>query len=245
MDNNRFHEIFMDKPILGMIHLAGEDPIKQALEELTIFEEEGVDGAIIENYCGTIKNVNDTIKEISKRSFKVTIGINILPNEFHLSLPLAREYGADFVQLDFVSGRYEGVKDFNFNKYRDIKSNYSDIVVLGGVHPKYYTPIEGSDLKDDLEIGVQRAEAIVVTGEGTGMKTPLDKIKEFRNTIGDYPLIVGAGLTTETVYEQLSIADGAIVGTSLKIDDNTINPINRQKVRNFMNEVKRLRKDIK
>ena len=57
----KFNEVFGYKPIIGMIHLAGGDrltacslktrlKIERAIEELAVFEEEGLDGAIIENY---------------------------------------------------------------------------------------------------------------------------------------------------------------------------------------------------
>ena len=45
MEKNRFRELFLRKAIIGMIHLAGknrEDRVKRALEELRIYEEEGV-----------------------------------------------------------------------------------------------------------------------------------------------------------------------------------------------------------
>ena len=70
--NQRYHQVFGKIPILGMIHLAGDKPVKRALEELAIFEEEGVDGAIIENYHGTIWNVIETFKETPKNKTERT-----------------------------------------------------------------------------------------------------------------------------------------------------------------------------
>lgn len=75
--NSRYNQVFGKIPILGMIHLAGEDPVKRALEELALFEEEGIDGAIIENYHGSIENVIATLKETSKRKSNVIIGVNL------------------------------------------------------------------------------------------------------------------------------------------------------------------------
>lgn len=239
--NNRYNQIFGKIPILGMIHLAGQNPVKRALEELALFEEEEVDGAIIENYHGSVEDVVATLQETHKRKPNVVIGVNVLPNEFYQSLPLAQKYGVDFVQLDQVAGTYRsGQLDFEY--YERVKSQYPEISVLGGVWPKYYHPIEGSDLETDLRTGIQRAEAIVVTGAGTGKETPLDKINQFREIIGEYPLVVGAGLTPDNAYDQLCISNGVIVGTSLKVDNNTYNPMDRQRVRDFMSVVKEARK---
>ena len=239
--NSRYCQLFGKIPIFGMIHLAGQNPVHRALEELSIFEEEGVDGAIIENYHGSFQNVIETLHETYRRKPNIVIGVNILPNEFCKSLPLAQQYGADFVQLDQIAGTYTSGK-LDFRAYETVKDRYPDIIVLGGVWPKYYHPVEGSDLEEDLKIGIQRAEAIVVTGAGTGKETPIDKIRRFREIIGEYPLVVGAGLTPDNAYEQLCIANGAIVGTSFKAGCNTNNLIDRQRVREFMLVVKEARK---
>lgn len=237
----RFRRVFNDKSIIAMLHLAGDKPVDRALEEMDIFEEEGIDGAIIENYHGSVDDVEHALKEISRRNYKVTIGVNVLPNEFRVSMPLAREYGAKFVQLDHVAGKYAS-GELNHRDYWLFRNRYNDIAVLGGVHPKYYKPLPGSVLEDDLAQGKSRADAIVVTGAGTGMETPLEKIKEFRRLLGDYPLVVGAGLTPENAYEQLMIADGAIVGSCLKPDNDTKSNVEKNLVRGFMDTVMEARK---
>ena len=61
-----------------------------------------------------------------------------------------------------------------------------------------------------------RCDAIAVSQDETGQETSMEKIMEFRNTIGDFPLIVGAGMTAENCAKQLTIADGAIVGSYFK-----------------------------
>jgi hypothetical protein len=169
------------------------------------------------------------------------VGLNILPNEYEQAFTLANKYGAKFVQLDFVAGTYFNRKFIYGQHYMEIKDKFSEITVLGGVWPKYYEPVKTSVLKDDIETGMRRAEAIVVTGEGTGKQTPLEKIKEFRNILGEHPLIIGAGLTPFNVVEQLSIADGAIVGSTFKPASLTTQMIRKDLVKQFMDEVKKVR----
>lgn len=214
--------------------------MNRALEELAIFEEEGIDGAIVENYHGTVDDLIATLQETQKRKRDVVLGINVLPNEFELSFRLAQEYEADFIQLDHVAGIYCS-GELDLEAYQKVKTQYPRILVFGGVWPKYYQPIESSNLEEDLRTGRQRAEAIVVTGAGTGKETPLEKITTFKKIIGTHPLIVGAGLTLNNAYEQLCISDGAIVGSSLKIGNRTESPIDQQKVRDFMSVVREAR----
>ena len=87
---------------------------------------------------------------------------------------------------------------------------------------------------------MQICEAIVTTGDGTGIKTPIEKLRDFRRLIGSYPLVVGAGVDSKNAYEQLSVADGAIVGSFLKNGD-TQKPVDRGRVNELMSEVRRLR----
>lgn len=241
--NRNFHEVFGQKPVLGMIHLArepGEDPVERALKEMELYEQEGLTGVIIENYHGSPDDVVETLDAASELDTSLVVGVNILPNEFHNSIPLAAEYGARFVQLDYVAGIYISASyphevKLPYKEYKSVREEYPDILVLGGVFPKHYQPLRAGML--DLRQGMRRAEAIVVTGRGTGEETPMEKIKRFRKFLGDHPLIVGAGTTPENVYEQLKLADGAIVGTSMKVDDDTHSPLDREKIKGYMKAV--------
>ena len=134
--NSRFHDIFKSKvPVIGMIHLAGRDPLSRALEELAIYEEEGVEGAIIENYHGSHSDMEDVLKVTQGTYTKVVLGINVLPNEYFISFPMADMYGAEFIQLDHVAGSYTGGR-LEYSSYCNFKESFPDIVVLGGVWPK-------------------------------------------------------------------------------------------------------------
>ena len=235
---------FSNKPILAMIHLSGGNPVERALEEIQILEEEGVDGIIVENYHGDEMDVVNTLKAMNETD--MLVGINLLPNEFHMSIPMADTYGADFVQLDYVSGNYERVEPFDIESYEAVRKNFPNVKVLGGVWPKYYEPIieyqsPNHQLFYDLAQGRERADATVVTGSGTGKETPLEKVELFRRMCGSHPLIVGAGLNPSNVVEQLTIADGAIVGSCLKPYKLTREKISRDLVKEFMDEVAKVR----
>jgi len=207
MLNENFHKVFPRKAVIGMIHLAYNCFVKQALEEIALFEETGVTAAIVENYHGTVDDVKETLERIAKKGTPLVIGINILDGRwvedgFEEAFILAYQYGARFIQIDRIAGKYLSPdRGLNVPRYNACKKAFPEIVVLGGVWPKYYHPIDTSEqsLGAAIKEGMQRAEAIVVTGEGTGKRTPLEKIAKFRELTGqDHPLIVGAGSTPET-----------------------------------------------
>ncbi len=235
-----YEKAFGVLPIFGMIHLAGDDPVRRALSEIALFEEEGINGGIIENYHGSVEDVVKVLEQTATSNLTLSIGVNILPNEFARAFLLAERYGAHFIQLDHVAGVYKN-GSIDTSSYLPLRERHSNVFVFGGVWPKYYTPLAGSNLEIDLQTGMQRADAIVVTGAGTGKETPLEKIMRFREVLGDHPLIIGAGLTVANAYQQLSLADGAIVGTALKEGNETDNPIDRAKVRDLMDVVKEAR----
>ena len=228
---------FTKKPIIGMIHLSGS--VERSLKEAIILREEGVKAIIVENYHGSVEEVENTLYHLSlvPETRELSVGVNILPNDYELAMKLASEYNFDFVQVDFVAGKYKRATEIDESKFEEIRKKYSNIQILGGVWPKYYEPEEGSSLEDDLRTAMSRCDAIVVTGAGTGKETPLDKIKKFRAIIGNFPLIIGAGINSSNVQEQLQVGDGAIVGSAFKEHSYTHNMIRRDYVREIMSRI--------
>ena len=220
-----------------MIHLAGEnnkDRVRRALEELAIYQEEGVNGAIIEDYHGTSQDVYETLKESSTKGLKIVRGVNILKNPYS-GFKLASDFGARFMQFDSVQ-----TPDLDLGLYDKLRKEHPDVAVLGGIGFKYISPT-GNPLEVDLEDGISRCEAIVTTGSGTGIETPVEKLREYKRLLREFPLIVGAGVNLDNVKEQLQICDGAIVGSYFKPYGNTHLPIDRKRVKDLMDIVRQLR----
>jgi len=235
--DNMFWELFGKKPIIGMIHLAGEtreEKVKRALDELNIYQEEGVDAAIIEDYHGSPEDVHATLKQSSKLDLKIVRGVNNLRDPYE-GFKLAYKFGAKFIQFDSVQ-----TQDLYVALYDRLRQKYPEIIVLGGVGFKYIEPT-GNPLSVDLDEGKSRCDAIVTTGMGTGIETPTEKLIEYKKLLGNFPLIVGAGVNLDNISEQLKIADGAIIGSYFKINNNTSNFIDRKKVSALMNIVNKVR----
>jgi len=229
MDN-----FFDNKPIFGMIHLhpGPRGVVDRAIKEIGILEREGVDGAIIENYHGTSGDIMEVMMELGKS--KIKIGFNVLPNDFKRAYNFASYFNADFIQLDYVSGSYQRCEDFDKRGFMTYRKRFPNIKVLGGVWPKYYYPNKGSVLEDDIKEAIKLTDAIVVTGSGAGKETPLEKVSKFRELCGDHPLIIGSGLDSSNVTDQLEVANGGIVGSAFKMDKKTTKMIYSSLVEDFM-----------
>lgn len=232
-----FNSIFnVKKPVIGMIHLAGDNKperVRRALEELDIYDSQRVDGAIIEDYHGGFADVKETLKQ-SFGIFNLVIGVNYLSDPYY-GFELANRYGAKFIQLDSVQ-----TPDLNLISYNEKRSIYDKIAVLGGVRFKY-TRETGNTLENDISEGRSNCDAIVTTGCGTGIETPIEKLAEFKKYLADFPLISGAGVNIQNVSDQLKFSDGAIVGSSFKPRGITFEPVDKYLVKDFMDKVKEIR----
>lgn len=214
-----FLDVFKNKkPIFAMIHLKGDtetEIFERAKREIEIYYENGVDAVIVENYFGNYYDMERVLEYLQNSNLDLIYGVNCL-NVDAMGFELARRYGATFVQLDSVAGHLKVRDDPGFDEFIKMNRQSYDGYALGGVRFKYQPYLSGRTLEEDLKIGMTRCDAIVVTQDATGQETSMEKINEFRSIIGDFPLVIGAGLTAENCKEQFSVGDAAIVGSYFK-----------------------------
>lgn len=206
-------------PVFAMLHLKGDTPAHRldiAKREINTLWASGVDAVIVENYFGDVDDVVAVCAYLHSDVEDVVFGVNVLNDDWR-AFSIANEFGARFLQLDSVASHLPEGRDLGFAaRLADERAN-STAHVLGGVRFKYHPYLSGRPLKEDLLLGAERCDGVVVTGKGTGQETPLDKVKEFRSILGDdIPLIVGAGVTSQNCADQLAVADAVIVGSYLK-----------------------------
>ena len=235
-------EIFgVEKPIIGMLHMTGLNPEERmvyAKEEIEIMYRCGVDAVLAENYFGDAVDVEHALQYLQKEYPDKVYGINMLGDPDQ-AFDLARKYGAKFVQIDSVCGHLPLDRDAEYAEYIKKLRGDGDIFLIGGVRFKHTPYQSGRSLEEDLHIATGRCDAIVVTGAGTGIETKLEKIKSFRDALGDFPLIVGAGVTAETAAQQLAYSDGAIVGTGFKELGITEYPVDEEQVKKLMHNARK------
>ncbi|MDD5468797.1 MAG: BtpA/SgcQ family protein [Anaerolineales bacterium] len=85
------------------------------------------------------------------------------------------------------------------------------------------------------------ADAILVSGMTAGMEPQLGVLKEVKEAVGATPMLLNTGAKAENICKYLTIADGVIVGSSLKVDGYTWNPVDEKRVQAFMQAVKEAR----
>lgn len=233
-----FLDVFKSrKPIFGMLHLLGdndEEVMERAKKEISIYYENGVDAVIVENYFGTYQHMVQVLGYLHENYRDQVYGVNCLDQDT-MNFELAIQYGATFVQLDSVAGHLEEHNDITFDAFMKLYRSRFSGYVLGGVRFKYQPYLSGRSLQEDLRIGMTRCDAIVVTQDATGQETSMEKIKEFRDIIGDFPLIIGAGMTPDNCEKQLAVGDAAIVGSYFKDTYKDNGEVDAQHVKQMIN----------
>ncbi len=228
------------KPVLAMLHLKGdtaEDRLQRAIHEADIYAACGVDAMIVEDYYGDVGDVERALAFLARERPDYLLGVNVL-DQFGKSYELAREYGAKFMQVDSICGHLVPEDEHAYLALVERYRGDGKVAVIGGVRFKYQPYLSGRSLEEDLRIGMQHCDAIAVTGSGTGVETGTEKIRQFRAILGDFPLVVAAGMTPETVREKLAIGDAAIVGSTFKDTRKDTGDVSAEHVREFLDAVR-------
>ena len=110
-----------------------------------------------------------------------------------------------------------------------------DIKILADVQVKHahmllpYLTIEQS-AREAADSG---ADGIIVTGTQIGEETPIDLIQRVKKVV-KLPVYAGSGVKAGNIKSQLQIADGAIIGSSLKEGGILTNPISYELVKQVL-----------
>jgi membrane complex biogenesis BtpA family protein len=86
------------------------------------------------------------------------------------------------------------------------------------------------------------ADAILISGPMAGVHPDYSVIEEVKAAVDDAPVFLNTGATPENIEDYLAVADGVIVGSTLKVDGRTWNPVDPERVDLFMAAVARARR---
>lgn len=239
-----FSEVFKEtKPIIGVIHLKGTDEAdirERAKREIELYLNGGLDGIIVEDYFGTYPNLVWALGYLQDQKLGIPYGVNCL-NFDSLCFKLARDFSCDFLQLDSVVGHVKPRDEATLDAFFALERPTCDALVLGGVRFKYQPVLSEHTVEEDIETAKGRCDAICVTGDGTGMEAPIDKIRRFKRACGDTPLVICSGVNVDNCAEQLAVADGAVVGSFFKNTGKDTGDVSADKIELLMQQVRALR----
>ena len=224
-------------PLLGYNDFPGIDrALKNALYDLEILEEGGVDAVIFENNYdiphrasvdASVVACMTYIGSTLRQKTRLPLGISVLWNDYRTALSIAKVVDLQFARVpvfvDTVKTSYgvmEGTPD-DVNAFRE-SIDANTIGILTDIHVKHAELISKNGIVESARLAIEhRSDGLIVTGNWTGDAPDIEELELLKKEIGGFPLIIGSGANNDNISKLFEYSDAAIVSTSLK--EGTIN----------------------
>ena len=263
-------EVFKtDKPVIGMLHLMAmptdpkydkegglEKVIDRARRDLHALQEGGIDAVLFCNEFSipyvdnvrvvTVASMARIIGEL-KGEIKVPFGVDVACDPYK-AFDLAAATGAAFVR-ETLSGAYGGdygvqsIKQGEVERHR-VEVGCENVFTLATLVPegaRQIAPRPIEEVAKSLTFSINPG-ALLVYGVTAGSAIDDSMIAKAKKAC-DTPVFASNGVRAETVKDTLSIADGCVVGTWLKVDGKFYNEVDPQRVKELMKNAKEYRGD--
>ena len=253
----------MTQPIpdlIGMVHLlplpgspryggSMDEVVSVAREDAETLLEAGFPGLMVENF-GDVPFHATSVPPVTVAAMSVVaselvamgapLGVNVLRNDAHAALGVASAIGAALIRVNVLSGTMftdQGpITGEAATVLRERESLNPDIAVWADVAVKHATPPPGSDVVqmaiDTAERGL--ADALVLSGAGTGSELDMDEAKRVRAALPETVLVAGSGTTAGSLGAMAGVIDKYIVGSTLKVDGRASNRPDPERVERFL-----------
>ena len=266
---DKFRRVFGDgKVAIAMVHLgalpgaplhdaeAGLDGlVENARKDLRALQAAGFDAVMF-------GNENDRPYEFSvdtastatmafvigalRAEITVPFGVNVLWDPMS-SMALTAATGASFAREIFTGTYASDMGPWNPDagaamRYRD-RLGRKDLALLYNVSAEFAWSLDRRSLADRARSAVFSSipDAILVSGAITGEAAEMTDLEAVKAALPTTPVLANTGVKHATVADVLRIADGCIVGSSLKVDGNTWNAVDPERAAEFMRLVRAAR----
>ena len=118
-----------------------------------------------------------------------------------------------------------------------------DMAMLYNVSAEFAWSLDQRPLPDRARSAVFSSipDAVLVSGQITGEAAALSDLEAVKSVLPDTPVLANTGVKHDTVADVLAVADGCIVGSSLKEGGDTWKPVDPDRARDFMDRARRAR----
>jgi membrane complex biogenesis BtpA family protein len=251
---------FKKKRIIAVIHLLPlpgsplfdgdmNNVIRVATEEAVIYQQEGIDALIIENFRDapffkdqvppeTIAAMTVVVQKI-KEVFSGDIGVNVLRNDAKAALGIATATGAAFIRVNVHIGAMltdQGIIEGRAAETLRLKAALkSNVKIFSDVAVKHAAPLGERPIEDETKDVTLRgmADAVIVSGSRTGEGVDMEQLQRVKSA-SHRPVLIGSGITLDNISGYLSLADGFIVGSYFKTGGKADHFVDRQRVHDFV-----------
>ena len=257
-----FKRVFGDgKPVIGMVHLGAlpgsplydrergiAELVVAAGKDLAALQAAGFDAVMFGNendrpYEFEVDRASTATMAyvIGQLRDQITIpfGVNLLWDPMS-SIALAAATGADFVREIFTGTYASDMGPWTPDagkamRYRD-RLGRGDLAMLYNLSAEFAYSLDRRPLSDRARSAVFSSipDAVLISGQMTGEAVAISDLKAVKAALPGTPVLANTGVKHETVAEVLAVADGCIVGSSLKVDGDTWNAVDPERAAEFM-----------
>jgi membrane complex biogenesis BtpA family protein len=181
-----------------------------------------------------------------KPALKVPFGVNYLWDP-KASVAIGAATGAKFVR-EIFTGLFAsdmGLWEPDCAGAARLRRNLGrpDMKLLFNINAEFAYSLDARpiELRAKSAVFSSLADAILVSGPLTGEPAAQSDLRKVRETVKDVPVFANTGVNIDNVADVLSVADGIIIGTHFKVDGNTWNEVDGNRVKRFMDKVVTLR----
>ena len=245
------------KVLIGVVHLRPlpgsprwrgdmESVVEFAVNDARAYERGGAHALFIENF-GDVPFTRggvapETIAAMAaagraiRQAVKLPIGFNVLRNDARAALALCAVCGGTFIRVNVHTGAMltdQGLIEGNaYDTLRYRQRICPKTQIFADVHVNYAVPLGNWTIEDAARDTVGRglADALIVSGAGTGLATDLADVERVRRTCPATKVILGSGVRLENIRDYLPATDGFIVASSLKLNGRLSNPVDPKRV---------------
>jgi len=243
------------KTLYGVIHLGAlpgapasslslDGVEERAQADARCYAKAGFDGLVVENYGDapflagrvgpeTVAAMTRVARALRLAQPDMTLGVNVLRNDGEAALAVAAAAGAEFIRVNVLAGVAQSDQGTLTGEAARIlrlrRSLDCGVRIFADVDVKHAVLSSHADPLHQAEDLVERAgaDALIVSGRATGEAPEPDQLTRLRGRYPDFPLLVGSGLNEENAPVLLGSADGAIVGSSVKIGGRAERPVDQ------------------
>jgi len=253
------------KVLIGVVHLQPlpgsprwqgnlDSVIRGAVRDARAYERGGAHAVFIENFGDvpfTKGSVGpETVAAMAaagvaiRDAVEIPFGFNVLRNDARTALALAAVCGGAFIRVNVHSGAMltdQGLIEGNaYETLRYRRSVCPQVEIFADVHVKHAVPLGAGSIGDAARDTIERglADALIVSGTGTGRAAVAADVQRVRTVCPNAKILLGSGVTAENMQDYLPLADGFIVGTSLKGGGKISNPVEPKRVAALVNAIR-------
>ena len=167
------------------------------------------------------------------------LGINVLRNDGASALAIAAAVGATCIRVNVLSGARvtdQGVIEGHAAELLRLRRALGvPVEIWADVAVKHSAPLAPRELDEETRDLVHRAlaDAVLVTGSGTGVAVDPAQLRGVRWPAGKAPVYVASGATIAARPGLAGLCDGVIVGSALRADGAPAEPVDGDAARRF------------